>query len=139
MKLRPLVFALAFILPAAAHADATLSLDDGTTWITSKDGEDTQGFVQIRNSGDAPDTLNSAECTIGASTTLVDAAGNPLQSLAIPAGQTVTLSPTGPHLLIKAARYRVKKDGILPCAFTFAQSGELIGYLNAVPPPKPAK
>jgi len=142
MKLRPLVFALAFILPALsgalpAYADAVISLDHGTTWITSKDGDDTQGFVQIHNTGNAPDTLTGTNCTIAASTTLVDASGKPLQSLAIPPGQTVTLSSNGPHLLIKAARYRVSKDGILPCAFTFAVSGDLVGYLNAIKAPRP--
>jgi copper(I)-binding protein len=139
MKLRPLAFALACILPGLAHpahADAVLTLDHGGTWTTTKDGEDTPGFIQIHNTGDAADTLSSVNCTIGASTTLVDASGNPLASLNIPAGQSVTLSANGPHLLIKAARYKIKKDGILPCAFTFAQSGELIGYLNATKPPK---
>ncbi len=140
MKLRPLAFALAFILPGLmaalpAHADAVLTLDHGTAWITLKDGEDTQGFVQIHNTGDAPDTLTGANCTIAGSTALVDAGGNPVQSLVIAPSQTVTLSGNGPHLLIKAARYRVKKDGILPCAFTFTQSGDLIGYLNAIKAP----
>ncbi len=136
MKLRPLVLALAFALPAIpAFADATLTLDHGSVWQTHKNGEDTQGFVQIHNTGDAPDTLTAAKCTIADSTILVDAKGNPLQGLAIAPGQTLTLSATGPHLLIQGARYRVEHDGILPCAFTFASSGDLIGYLNAVPRP----
>lgn len=137
MKLRPLVLALAFVLPACpAFADATLTLDHGSVWQTPKKGDDTQGFLQIHNTGDAPDTLTAAKCTIAASTILVDAKGNPLQSLDIAPGQTVTLSSTGPHLLIKGARYRVEQNGILPCAFTFTSSGDLIGYLNAVPPPR---
>jgi copper(I)-binding protein len=136
MKLRPLVLALAFALPAfPAFADATLTLDHGSVWLTRADGQDTQGFLQIHNTGDAPDTLTAAKCTIADSTLLVDAKGNPLPSLDIAPGQTVTLSSTGPHLLIKGARYKIQKDGILPCAFTFALSGDLVGYLNAVPPP----
>jgi copper(I)-binding protein len=137
MKLRPIAFAFAFMLPALpACADSILTLDHGAVWQTTKDGEDTQGFVEIHNTGDMPDTLTSANCSIAASTVLVDAGGAPLQSLAIPPGQTVTLSSTGPHLLIKAARYKVAKDGILPCAFNFAQSGDLVGYLNALPRPR---
>ena len=136
MKLLPLALALTFALPAVpAFADATLTLDHGSVWLTKKTGEDTQGFVQIHNTGDAPDTLTSAKCTIADSTILVDAKGNTLQSLDIAPGQTLTLSSSGPHLLIKSPRYRIQKDGILPCAFTFAVSGELIGYLNAVPQP----
>jgi copper(I)-binding protein len=137
MKFRSIALALAFVLPALpACADSVLTLDHGSVWQTTKDGQDTQGFVEIHNTGDLPDTLTSANCTIAASTVLVDASGAPLQSLAIMPGQTVTLSSTGPHLLIKGARYRVAKDGILPCAFSFVQSGDLVGYLNAVPPPR---
>jgi copper(I)-binding protein len=137
MKLRSIALALAFILPALpACADSILTLDHGVVWQTAKDGQDTQGFIEIHNTGDQPDTLTSVNCTIAASTLLVDANGAPLQNLAIPPGQTVTLSGTGPHLLIKGARYRVVKNGILPCAFTFAQSGDLVGYLNAAPQPR---
>jgi copper(I)-binding protein len=136
MKLRPFLLAFAGLLgPAPAYADAILSLDHGTVWQTAKDGLDTQGFIQIHNTGDAPDTLISVNCTIAASTQLVDATGAPLQSLAIPPGQTVTLSSSGPHLVLKGARYKIEHNGILPCAFSFTLSDELIGYLNAVAQP----
>lgn len=141
MKLRPPGFALALaillaILALPAHAAAVLTLDHGTVWQTNQAGQNTQGFLQIHNSGDAPDVLTSANCTIAASTVLVDASGNVLQSLTIEPGQTLTLSGNGPHLLINNARYQVLKDGILPCAFSFSGSGSLIGYLNAVPQPQ---
>lgn len=137
MKLLALALALAFSLPALpAWADPIISVDHGSVWMTVKPGQNTQGFLQIHNTGDAPDTLTGANCTIAASTALVDAKGNPLASLEIPAGQTVTLSGTGPHLLINAARYPVEKGGILPCSINFAQSGSLVGYLNAIPAPK---
>lgn len=137
MKLLALALALAFSLPAVpAWAGPIISLDHGSVWQTTKAGQDTQGFLQIHNTGDEPDTLTGANCTIAAGTILVDAKGNPLTSLEIPAGQTVTLSGTGPHLLINGARYQVEKDGILPCSISFALSGDLIGYLNAIPAPK---
>ena len=136
MKLHPIALACALILPAfPAYADAVLTLDHGTVWKTNNGGQDTQGFLQIHNTGNAPDTLTGANCSIAASTVLVDASGNPLQSLAIPPGQTVTLSSSGPHLFIKDARYLVARDGILPCAFTFTISGNLVGYLNVVAAP----
>lgn len=136
MKLRSIALGLSLILPAfPAYADAVLKLDHGTVWQTMQDGQTTQGFLQIHNSGDSPDRLTAVNCTIAASTVLVDAAGKPLADLVIPPGQTVTLSADGPHLLINDARYQVKPDGILPCAFSFSQSGSLIGYLNAVAPP----
>lgn len=138
MKLHPpgLALALALILPAfPAHAAAVLTLDHGSVWQTDKAWQDTQGFLQIHNTGDEPDTLTAVNCTIAASTALVDASGKPLAGLVIAPGQTVTLSSTGPHLLLDDARYVVVKDGVLPCAFTFAVSGDLIGYLNAVAKP----
>lgn len=138
MTLRPLALVLALLLPALpAWANSVLTLDHGTVWQTAKDGQDTQGFIQIHNTGDAPDTLTAVNCSIAASTMLVDARGNPLQSLDIAPGQTVTLSGNGPHLLLKDARYRVQRDGVLPCAFSFTELGALVGYLNAVAAPRP--
>ena len=122
--------------PARAQAGPVIALDHGSVWQTQKDGQDTQGFVQIHNTGDTPDTLTGADCTIADATTLVDAGGKPLASLTIAAGQSVILSGSGPHLLLQNARYKVPANAVLPCAFTFAQTGDLIGYLNAVPPPK---
>ncbi|WP_297493736.1 copper chaperone PCu(A)C [Acidocella sp.] len=136
MKLRSIALGLALLLPALpACADAVLTLDHGTVWQTAKDNQDTEGFLQIHNTGDAPDSLTSVSCSIAASTVLADAGGKTLPSLVIPPGGTVTLSANGPHLLINDARYKVKRDGILPCAFSFTRTGSLIGYLNAVTPP----
>jgi copper(I)-binding protein len=136
MTLRPFLLAFAGLFAAApAYADAILTLDHGTVWQTRKDGLDTQGFIQIHNSGDGPDTLTAVSCTIADSTELVDASGAPLQSLVIPPGQTVTLSSSGPHILLKGARYKIAHDGILPCAFSFTVSSDLVGYLNAVAKP----
>jgi copper(I)-binding protein len=137
MNFRPLALACALLLPALpAWADPLISLDHGGVWQTLKPGQNTQGFLQIHNTGDAPDTLTGADCTIADSTTLVDAKGNPLPGLEIPPGRTVVLSSDGPHLLIEGARYRVQKNGILPCSINFAQSGDLIGYLNVIAAPK---
>jgi copper(I)-binding protein len=137
MKLSPLALALALLLPAlAAHADAILTLDHGTVWQTGKPGQNTQGFLEIHNTGNMPDTLTATNCTIADSTVLVDASGNKLQSLVIAPGQTVTFSGTGPHLLINNAHYEVAKYAVVPCAFTFAGAGSLIGYLNAILAPR---
>jgi copper(I)-binding protein len=138
MKFRVFAFALAVLIPVLpAVADSVITMDHGAAWQTKKNGEDSQGFIVIHNSGDVADSLISVDCTIADSTVLVDASGQKLQSLNIPPGQAVTLSSSGPHIMIKHARYSVTKNSILPCAFTFALSGELIGYLNAIPVPAP--
>ena len=140
MIFRPLALAVACLLPAALPACASsisiLTLDHGTVWLTKKPGMESEGFIQIYNSGGAPDTVTGVECTIADGTALVDASGAPLQSLDIAPGQTVTLSPKGPHIVLTGIRYRIKQDGVLPCAFTFTGSDELIGYLNAVARPR---
>lgn len=137
MKLRAFTLAIALILPALpAYADAVLTLDHGTAWLTQKPDEDSQGFLQIHNTGDVTDTLTSVDCTIADSTELVDASGAPLKTLDIAPGATVTLSAKGPHLLLKDARYAMAKDAILPCAFRFTQSGNVIGFLNVIKKPR---
>lgn len=137
MKLRSLLLVCACLLPAMpAYADAVLSLDHGSVWQTKQDGMDTEGFIQIHNTGDEVDTLTAVKCTIADSTALVDAKGAPLASLDIPPGKTVTLSAGGPHIVLTQARYKIDKDGILPCAFTFTGANELVGYLNAVAKPR---
>lgn len=140
MMLRSILLACACLLPAAIPACADpisiLTLDNGTVWQTEKPGMDSEGFIQIRNSGGSPDTLTGVNCTIADSTALVDASGAPLPSLDIAPGQTVTLSPKGPHIVLTGARYRIKKNGILPCSFNFTGSDELVGYLNGVARPR---
>lgn len=142
MKFRSLALAFtlvpcfAFAAGASVPAGPSITLNHGMVWRTKAPGVTTQGFLQIHNTGDTADTLTGANCTIAASTTLVDKNGKVLRGLEIPPGKTVTLSPDGPHLVIADVRYRVKKDGILPCAINFASSGTLVGYLNAISAPR---
>ncbi len=134
--LRSAVLALPLLAsPAFAWADSDISLDHGAVWQTKKTSEPTQGFIAIHNTGDAPDILTGWSCSIAATTSLVGADGKPLQNLIIPSGQTVTLSPKGPHLLLKNLSYSVTNGSILPCAFTFQEVGQIGGYLNSEPAP----
>ena len=136
MKLRPLLLALPLLAsPGFALAEIDVTLDHGSVWQTNKKGVQTEGFLRIHNTGSVADVLTAADCSIAGSTELVGADGKALDSLDIPAGQTVTLSLAGPHLLLKNLRYTVDYGSILPCAFTFQQAGDLLGYLNAKPAP----
>ena len=136
MKLRPFLLALPLLAsPGLALAEIDLTLDHGSVWQTRKVGVRTEGFLQIHNTGSVADVLTAANCSVAGSTALVGADGEELDSLDIPAGQTVTLSLTGPHLLLKHLRYTVDYGSILPCAFTFQQAGDMLGYLNATPAP----
>jgi copper(I)-binding protein len=137
MKLRPLLLALPLLAsPAFALAEIDVTLDHGSVWQTKKINVRTEGFIQIHNKGSDADVLTRANCSIAGSTELVDAQGNVLRSLSIPAGQTVTLSADGPHLLMRHLTYTVDYGSILPCSFTFQAAGDLLGYLNAAPAPE---
>lgn len=137
MKLLPLFLALPLLAgPGLARAEINIVLDHGAVWQARKIGAQTEGFLQIHNKGGAADILTGANCSIADSTELVDGQGHALPSLTIPAGQTVTLSPSGPHLLLHHLRYTVESGSILPCAFTFAEAGDMLGYLNAIPAPE---
>jgi hypothetical protein len=121
--------------PAFAWADSNITLDHGAVWQTKKTAEPTQGFIEIHNTGDAPDVLTGWSCSVAAATSLVDANGQKLVNLTIPPGQTVKLSPKGPHLLLETLTYSVANGSILPCAFTFQEAGQIGGYLNSEPAP----
>jgi copper(I)-binding protein len=121
--------------PAFALAQSNISVDHGTVWQTEKPAQPTQGFIEIHNAGNALDILTGWSCSIAGTTTLVGADGKPLTSLDIPAGQTVTLSPKGPHLLLQNLSYEVSFGSILPCSFTFEDEGQIGGYLNSAPAP----
>ncbi len=121
--------------PAAALAAQDITADHGAVWPVKKIGQSTQGFVQIHNTSGTADVLMAWNCTIADTTALVGADGKPLQSLVIPAGQTVTLAPDGPHLLLQTAHFPVAMGSIVPCAFTFQNAGAIAVYLNEVPTP----
>jgi len=118
-----------------ARAAMNVTLDNGSVWQTSKAGDTSQGFLEIHNSGNAADILTAWDCTIADSTDLVGADGKKLTSLTIPAGQTVTFTEAGPHLILRKTRYTIDYGSVVPCSFTFQASGDIGGYLNAVPAP----
>lgn len=133
------VASFALASPGQAFAGINLTLDHGSIWETKKNGDSTQGFLEIHNTGDTADVLTGWACTIADSTMLVGADGKKLTSLTIPAGQTVTLAENGPHLLLQTTHYTVDYGSVVPCSFTFQATGDIGGYLNAVPAPAPAK
>jgi copper(I)-binding protein len=118
-------------LPAAARVGSDITVNNGVVWTTFHKGANTEGFLQIHNTGATDDVLASVDCTIGAQTQIVDANGNVLPSVTIPAGQTITFSPTGTHIVILSMRYLVEDGSIVPCAMSFRDNGDVGAYLNA--------
>ncbi len=126
------VTVLAAVLAAGpAWAGMNVTVDGGQVWQISKAGADTQGVLQIHNAGDSTDTLTGWNCSIAASTTLLDASGAPISQLIIQPGQTTSL-----HLRLADAHYVISTGSIVPCALTFAGVGDVGVYLNGVAAPE---
>lgn len=138
MTLRSLLLTaplFAFALPAFAATTAPevdVKLDHGGVWQTKAKQTATEGFIEIHNTGDTDDLLTAWSCPDAGNTTLVGKDGKALAQLVIPAGRTVALAPAGIHLQLDDLHYPVARGTIMPCAFTFAQAGELGGFLNEV-------
>jgi copper(I)-binding protein len=119
--------------PGPPAADITIV--SGNVYQSTKTGTDVIGFAQIGNTGNAADTLTGWSCTIAASMMLVDAKGNPLTSLPIPAGHTTSMSAGGVHFILHDIHYPVEYGSVLPCSLTFQSSGLVEAYLFAEPAP----
>lgn len=126
---------LALAAPRVALADVDITVAHGVVWQTSKAGDSSQGFLQIRNSGTVADMLTGWDCPVADATALVDGTGKSLANLVIPAGQTVILGGSGPHLLLNSARYIMEYGSVAPCSFTFQNAGDIGAYLYAIPAP----
>jgi copper(I)-binding protein len=107
--------------PAAAreyHAGAVRVLDP---WVraTSTAGADAVGFLTITNDGLRPARLTAAECPIAASTSIHDSGEASLGDIAIAPGQTVKLTPGGPHLVLVGTKHRLVRGDTISCRLAF--------------------
>jgi copper(I)-binding protein len=116
--------------PGANVPGLTISAHHGEIYQTDKEGDPTQGFLEIDNTGGA-DALVRAFCAIADTTSIVGPDGKPLGNLAIPAGQDVMLRPNGPHLLLQATHFTVQLGSIVPCSLTFGTAGTMSIFLYA--------
>jgi copper(I)-binding protein len=106
----------------------------GVIYQTSRAGAPTQGFADIINSGPA-DQLTAATCPLADATTIVDANNKSLETLTIPANQTLSLTANGPHLLLQNTHFSVDFGAIVPCSLTFTTAGTISVFLYAKPGP----
>jgi copper(I)-binding protein len=133
--------ALVFLLlagPAVASVDVTVN--HGAVWKSPDISLTTAGLLQIHNTGNADETLTEVSCPIADDTKLEGAQGQALLPLTIPAGQTVTFTLEGPHLVLSGLHFIIVQGSVVPCSFTFTGAGNLGVFLNEVeaPSPRPA-
>lgn len=118
--------------PGVPSTDVTAH--HGSVYQTGNDGKTTQGFLEIDNAGPA-DELTGAVCPIADDTSLVDANGQKVSDLPIPARQKFVLSPSGAHLILQNLHFSVQYGGIIPCSLTFSGAGTVSIFLYATPAP----
>jgi copper(I)-binding protein len=136
-------FALPVLLAAGAGSLAiadstdvgTISADNGVIYKTDQVGVGTQGFFDIVNNGSTADTLTKAQCQVADTTSLVGTDGKPVGNLAVPAGQTVSLSAKGPHLILQSTHFVIQTGSAVPCTLSFAGAGDIQVLLYSQPPP----
>jgi copper(I)-binding protein len=139
---RLFAFALLFLAPSMAGAQTpgdpdrgAIATTSGVIYMTKAAGDPTVGYFNIVNTGTETDTLSAATCLIADTTTLIGADGKALSKLAVPAGQTVSLSARGPHLALRGTHFVIGKIGTVPCTLTFANAGAIQVFLYAAAPP----
>ncbi len=129
-----LLLAASLITGPSGPSSIDISANHGTVYQTHKEGDPTQGFLQIHNTG-ADDMLTGVNCPIADTSSLVGPDNQPITNLGIPAKQDVVLAPNGPHILLQSTHFSVQFGSIVPCSLTFRDAGVVSVYLYAQPAP----
>ncbi len=96
-------------------------------------------YLTIMDRGEA-DTLTSASTPVAAKAQLHEGTVmggmmrmQPLDSLAIDKGRSVTLAPAGSHLMLSGLQQPLKAGDIFPLTLTFSQAGPVQTFVTVQP------
>ncbi len=138
ITLRPLATALLLLLAVAAPAAAGSPVGVGDlevsgAWARASIGTSRPGaaYFAVTNTGDAPDSLVAIASPAAAMpmihATAVSDAGvarmEPVPTLEIPPGETVTLAPGGMHVMLMNLSAPLVEGQTLPLTLTFEKAG----------------
>ncbi len=121
-------------VPAPAHAITvgTLTVTGPWTTATPPGAPTTGGYVTIANTGKEPDRLIAVSSPLAAIGMLHEmamrngiASMRMVRAIDIPAGKTVTLAPTGLHVMFEALKQPLKVGDTLPVTLTFEKAGRI--------------
>jgi copper(I)-binding protein len=132
----PLLLATQFTAVPTDPILGAVSAEHGQIYVNNNVGGDTQAFVQIHNAGPSADTLVSASCAIANTTQLIDQNGKPVSNIAIPPGQTVTLTKATAHLYLQSIHFKVQRGSVVPCTLNFTGAGNIQVLMYYTTPPK---
>lgn len=135
MLRRTLLAALpaAFALPAAAHDYTAGDIAIGHPWTRAAGANATgAGFMTLRNTGTQPDRLVSAASPIARHIELHTHVRDgdvmrmrPVESVPVPAGQSVELRPGGYHLMMMGLTAPLQQGARVPVTLRFERAGEV--------------
>jgi len=127
----------------AAHGEAvtigTIEITGAFTRATLPNAPVAGGFLTLTNKGSEDDRLVSAEADIARDTQIHEMAmdGDIMKmrqitdGLVIPAGESVTLSPGGYHLMMMGLNAPVAEGDAIPVTLTFEKAGSIVVELLA--------
>jgi len=136
--------------PASAHSIkvGSLTITDLWTRATPPNAPTAGGYLTIENAGDEPDRLVSATSPLAGrvelhqmsmkdGTMIMRPAENGIE---IPAGQTVTLAPSGFHIMFMELKDGFAEGEKVPVVLTFEKAGSVETFLHvqAIGSPGPA-
>lgn len=140
MHWRNAVFATLLVATPALAADYDAGpIHVAAPWAraTARPGMTGGGFMTITNHGTAPDRLTAIACPDAKTTELHRTVSQngvmkmlPVEGLALPQGQTVTLAPGGYHVMMIGLDKALAMGSTIPCTLTFEHAGTLAVQLS---------
>lgn len=147
LRLQLAAFAVALVAaapaaPAFAHSVTVgaLSLTDLWTRATPPGAPSAVGYLTITNTGKEPDRLLSATSGAAAKGELhimavkdgIMTMGPVADGIVIPAGGSVTLAPSGLHIMFITLKDGLKEGGRMPVTLTFEKAGKVDTFLHVL-------
>ncbi len=136
-----LLAALLAAMPLArAKAQGAIEVSKAWTPALAQTRVDTPVYMVIANRGDAPDSLVRVRCPVAdfAEKHATDRgeggfAMREVKAIAIPAGETVTLAPRGPHLMLLHTKQALQPGETFTCSVVFQKAGAVSVEVTVAP------
>jgi periplasmic copper chaperone A len=147
-----LIVAISLLAAAPAFAAEPAGIEVKDAWARASAGrtQSAAAYVTLVNRGPADDKLVGASSPIAKHVHLHAeqmTQGNVMRMVAVesvdlPAGKTVTLAPSGMHLMLTELDHPLAAGGTVPLRLRFAKAGDVaidatIGTVGAMAPPPP--
>jgi periplasmic copper chaperone A len=134
------LFALAPAVAQQSTRLGDLTLTNLWTTATPPGAPTATGYLTVTNAGSAPDRLIAVSSPVAETAMLHQmvfsngiASMHEIGGIDIPPGKTVTLDPSGYHLMFITLSRQLKAGETLPVTLTFAKAGKVDAVLAVLP------